>query len=132
MKNPLIKNKQFSLFLYKISTDILILLLTFFCLAFLADSILPGIISDHISFLKFFFIITATTLLVTYLGMKNEITYSPAKSKRKKVLFAFLSIFFVLSLLVSLRKFFPIEITVIGITSIAIVFYFYKTLIHET
>lgn len=127
MKN-IFKNKNVSLFLYKLSIDIIFLLFVFFTFSFLFETILPGIISDHLSFMKLFFLILVMIFLATYLAMKNEISFEMLKTKKNKLLLAVLSFFFVLITTISVKNFLGYEIAIIMITSCAILFYFHKIL----
>ena len=126
-------NKKFPALVYKILNDILALLLIALFLFLLAESILPGIISTHFSFLKLIMIILAVLGLIIFLGKQNNFQFSGLDKKnllagRQIRLIVITAIIFFLALAAnSLFKFSPWEILIITPLSCFVLIYFYKT-----
>jgi len=125
IKNKMKKISNNKIFIvYKLLGDILTL--TFFAWAFfiLAENILPGFISIHLSFLKLTLFTLTIAFLMSFLGKKLALTFTPQKTN--KVLLFIVVIFFVSNLFLSLIKFNSPEIVVITIISGLICFISYR------
>lgn len=125
-------DKNFPILVYKIFNDILSLLLVALFLFLLAESILPGIISSHLSFLKLILIIFIFWASIVFLGRKNNFQFSLSdkknllKSRRNRRIVIIAIIFFLILITNSLFKFSPWEILVIAPLSCFALIYFYK------
>ncbi len=135
------KTKNFSLLAYKILSDVLALLLIVFSLFLLAEGMLPGIISNYLSFLKLILIIFIILGLIIFLGKKNDLQFSNLDKKsppiRRTGLFVDRQVrtmfiagiaFFLILTANSLFRFSPWEILIITPLSCFVLIYFYKIL----
>ena len=83
---PLSKNTL--LIGYKLLSDLLFLFLFFFILALIADGLIPGIISSHISFLKIIFILSLNLMALYTVGYAADIKLTnPILSNKKTTVF---------------------------------------------
>ncbi len=71
--------------IYKLLVDILFLLLMFFALSLIADNLISGIVSTHISFLKILFFITIDLIALGAVGGAAKINLIE-KSPNKKTI----------------------------------------------
>ncbi|MFA5776897.1 MAG: hypothetical protein WC906_00395 [Parcubacteria group bacterium] len=117
------------IFLYKILSDILSLLLVFFALLLVSEGVMPGLASSHLSFTRLSLIIFAVLGSVIYLGKINEISFE--MSNKKTALSCGLIVFAVILIINSMLKFDWWEIAVITIAAILLLFYLYKNFISE-
>lgn len=79
------KNKL--LIFYKLLGDLLFLLLTFFVLALIADGLLSGLVSSHISFLKILALITLNLAALYAIGYAAEIKITEGQTNKKPPFF---------------------------------------------
>jgi hypothetical protein len=110
---------------YKILHDTLFLLLLVFCAALIAEGIIPGFLSSHLSFTKIIIAIFANISAIALISKKIELpkfNYSDKKSK----LIAGLFFFSIILIVNSLLKFGWLENAIITLISGAIFFYFYR------
>lgn len=121
-----ILTKDLSLLLYKIFNDTLFLLLIAYALLLIADSLIPGFISNLFSFTRMTLLVFANLGLVIYLGKRNGVSFSAPESKKNKLWLIFFLIFFLFLLIRALYKFSVWEIVIIVISSLAILYYLYK------
>lgn len=84
---PLSLNKNKRLILYKLLGDLLFLLLVFFGLALIADGLLPGIISSHISFLKMIILITLAIMVFYVTGHMAGVKLAEERPNKKTTIF---------------------------------------------
>ena len=117
------------IFLYKILSDILALLLVSFALLLISEGIMPGLASAHLSFTRLSLIIFAVLGGVIYLGKINEISFE--FGNKKTALSCGLIVFAVILIVNSMLKFDWWEIAVITIVSIALLFFLYKNFLSE-
>lgn len=82
----IITNKNNWLLAYKLSHDLLLLLLLTFGATLAAESMLPGLVSSKISFSKITIALFLVLTLIAYLGKKLNITYSKTKTSKNKIL----------------------------------------------
>ena len=126
-----ILSRDLSLLLYKIFNDTLFLLLIAFGFFLLAEGLIPGFASSHLSFTKIVLVIFANLGMVIYLGKRNDISFNPSGIKKNKLWLAFFLIFFVFLLIRALYKFSVWEIIVIVISSLVIFYFFYKNTLKK-
>ena len=81
----LAKNKL--LILYKLLGDLLFLLLAFFSLALIADGLLSGLVSSHISFLKIICLITLKHNALYAVGRAADVKITEDRGNRKTTIF---------------------------------------------
>lgn len=86
MRLPLpAKNKL--LITYKLLSDLLFLLLIFFALAMVADGLIAGIVSTHISFLKIIFLITLDLFALYVISQVADIEITTSLPNKKTTIF---------------------------------------------
>ncbi len=95
-------NKNLLLLAYKLLTDLLFLVLIFFTFTLVIESLLPGIITSHISFLKIIFLLALNLLTLYFLGHYLKINFPTNQTNKKTVLF--LTVLFSLLIFNSLLK----------------------------
>jgi hypothetical protein len=121
-------NKQFEILAYKILCDVLFLwLLTFFGLL-IAESAVPGYFSVYLSFTKMIIALFVLLALIAFLGKRNELSFKMLDLKRtlkNKTTVLLLLVSLVLTIN-SVRFFGKFDIAIISLSSIAILFLFYK------
>jgi len=134
IKNMPIKNilrsRQFYLLAYKLLYDAIFLVLLVAFVSFIAQTIIPGLLSAHLSTLRIFVILIVLLMLTSLLGRKLDIAYTSKSASSKKSPRAALSVIF-LFLLVgdSMLKFSLWQNLIITLGTVAIAFLLYKTLI---
>ncbi|MDX9913454.1 MAG: hypothetical protein RBS77_02645 [Candidatus Moranbacteria bacterium] len=117
--------------IYKLLKNILVTLLIIWGLALLGESLLPEFVSAQISFLK----LTLLTFIIIFalyiVSQKIELPKPTQKNNQKVTLFT--SIFFIIIILgLALLKFDYFSNVTIVLTTLLILFYFYKELLeHE-
>ncbi|MGW8184661.1 MAG: hypothetical protein ACWGHO_00945 [Candidatus Moraniibacteriota bacterium] len=117
--------------IYKLLKNILVTLLIIWGLALLGESLLPEFVSAQISFLK----LTLLTFIIIFalyiISQKIELPKPTQKNNQKVTLFT--SIFFIIIILgLALLKFDYFSNVTIVLTTLLILFYFYKELFeHE-
>lgn len=82
---PLAKNKL--IITYKLLGDLLFLLLLFFALALVADGLIPGIVSTHISFLKIISLIALSLIALYTIGYLAQIKITAERPNKKTTIF---------------------------------------------
>ncbi len=110
---------------YKLLNDAVFLMLMVFTALLAAESILPGVVSAHVSFLKVSLIIMALISALLYIGRKYTLSSPQIKIKKSKLVIALIILFLPLAIL-SLIKFSFLEIFIILIATLLILFYLYK------
>ena len=76
-----------SLIFYKLLVDSLFLCLLFFGLALIADGMIPGIVTDHVSFLKIIFFIFFILSAAYIFGSFAKIRFNDFSRNKKGALF---------------------------------------------
>jgi hypothetical protein len=127
----IIKSKDFLLVTYKLLHDALFLVLATFALTLIAEGLLPGIISSHISMARIAILIFVLLGAIVWIGNKLEIVYDAPKIKSSKflpplILFSFLLIGN------SMLKFALWENIIITLTTLFIFFLFYNLFFSKT
>lgn len=118
--------------LYKLLKNILIALSFAWVAILIIDSILVGFLSSQVSFFKLT-LITAILLSLIYLITKDFELKKPGKENKNNFLIISLSIIIFLVLILANLDFGAFSIATIVLTSLLIMFYFYKELVkHET
>lgn len=114
--------------IYKLLKNILIGLLVIWVLALLGEAILPGFISSHLSFLKLTLLLFAIICTLQFISPRLEHPRPILKEKSRLILFS--SIFFVIIIFgLALLKFNYFSNITIILTTLIILFYFYKELL---
>lgn len=109
------KNKL--LIIYKLLADLLFLLLFFFTLTLIADGLIPGIVSSHISFLKIVILITLNLGALYFVGAAAEISLSEERPNKKTIAFlAMLALLLILNGVFKLNLY--LAIFILAVTSI--------------
>ena len=123
------RNNNFRLvIIYKLLYDVLFLLLLVFAALMIADSLLPGFLSGHLSFTKIIFLIFVNLLLIFYFDKKiNTSQKNETPKKPGKYFLSGLVVFMILLIIVSLLKFSWSSIAVITSTSLLVAYYLYKS-----
>ena len=79
--------KEKILILYKLLGDLLFLLLAFFFLSLIADGLIPGIVSSHISFLRIIILIVLNLSAMYAAGYAAGIDFKESRSNKKTTFF---------------------------------------------
>ena len=118
--------------LYKLLQNILVTFLIVWGLAILGESFLPEFVSAHISFLKLTLVVFAIIFSIYLLSQKIELQGKPSRDNHKVILFASV-IFMIIIFGLALLKFdYFINVGII-LSTLLILFYFYKELLgHES
>ncbi len=69
--------------IYKLLNDLLLVLLVFLVLSLLTDSLITGLVTRHISFLKIVILIALDLIAIYKVGALVDIHIQPQKNKRK-------------------------------------------------
>lgn len=80
-------NKNTWAVIYKLLADVMFLLLALFFLALVADGIIPGIVSRHISFLKITLLVIFNLAALYAIGNYAEISVREQKNNKKTLIF---------------------------------------------
>ena len=105
------KNKL--LIIYKLLADLLFLLLLFFSLVLIADGLIPGIVSSHISFLKIVLLITLNLGALYFVGSVAEISLNEERPNKKTIVFiAMLALLLVSNGLLKLNLYLALSILI--------------------
>ena len=124
-------SKNAYLILYKLLHDVLLLALLTFSGMLIAEGVLHGIISSHISFDRVAMFIFVILLCITWIGSKFQITYPSPKIKRSKIL-PFLILISFLLIGNSMLKFALWENITITLTALLVFFLMYGLLFSQT
>ncbi|MEI7891235.1 MAG: hypothetical protein WCI36_04705 [bacterium] len=127
-KLQLTRNKL--LIIYKLSYDLLFLLLLTFIAVLGAEGLLPGLISSKISFTKITIGIFAVMILITWLGENLQITYAKVNLNRNKIIPIF-TLFSFLLIGNSLLKFALWENIIITLATLGVFFLLYEIIFAD-
>lgn len=116
------------LLFYKILETVIFLAIFVWAIALLAENVLPGFISTHLSFLKLTLFTSFLLIIMSTLGRNLELK---KKLKIKKWPLLVLAILGFVIISLSLIKFNYFEIFITTVTSLFIISYFYKVLFKE-
>ncbi|HBO16518.1 MAG: hypothetical protein UR69_C0003G0131 [Candidatus Moranbacteria bacterium GW2011_GWE2_35_2-] len=123
-------NKNLIIILSKLSRDFLILFMFSYGMILLAEAILPGIISSHISMTILTWILIATIIISAFLSKKSgQEDISTTPQEENSLTFWLLFVLFLIIIFLSLFGFSLWEIIITTILTIAITFYAKKEII---
>lgn len=122
-------NKNNWIIIYKLLADAMFLLLMFLFITLIADGLIPGIISEHISFLKIILLIIFNLAILYTIGNYLKINLEEKKGNKKTIIFlGIMAIFLILNGLLKLNIYLAVFILMITV----ITFYFlYKNFFLE-
>jgi hypothetical protein len=83
MPDKIKENKNLVAIIYKLLNDLLLIFLIFFAIALVADGMLPGIITEHISFLKIIFLIALDLSAIYLIGSQLKTKLSDKDINKK-------------------------------------------------
>lgn len=117
-------SQNHQLIVLKLVYDCLFVLLVFFTIAFIADSILPGIISDHLGLYKIVLAI-AINIIGIFILVKNTGTVASPKMTNKKTVFfvLFIVLLLIFNSLLSLSIWLNLFLTIL---SLVVGYFIYK------
>lgn len=122
-------DKNTALIMLKLFYDILFVFLIFFGLAFIADSILPGIVSSHFGLYKIIAIILLVVIFINLLSKKTNV-FGSQKMNNKKTIFIvlFFMILFLFNSFLSLSLWLNILLIIATVLS---GYFVYKSFFEE-
>lgn len=107
-------NKNISIIIYKLLFDLLFIFLFFFALMLLAEGLIPGIVSTHISFLRIIILSSLNIFAIYLVGNFSKINIQPQKTNKKTTIFlAVLGIILVFNSLIKLNLFLAVFILIL-------------------
>lgn len=116
------------LIVFKLFYDCLFVLLVFFMLSFIADSILPGIVSDHIGLYKILLAVVLNIIGIFLLEKNSEVIVPQKMTNKKTVL---LVLFIVLLLIFNSLLSLDIWLNVFLVFMSILVFFFINKVLSE-
>src|SRR3989339_491419 len=72
---------------YKLLVDLLCIILFFFALTLLAEGLIPGIVSTHISFSRIIILSSLNIFAIYFVGNFSKINIAPQKTNKKTTIF---------------------------------------------
>ena len=114
--------------IYKLSNDLLLVLLIFFVVAMVGEAVLPGIISAHVGMYEITLLILLDILGISFLGRKLQIGKEKFLNKKTTI---FLIVVTTLFLLNSVLKINFYLIPVVVIISLVSIYFLYQVLNEE-
>ena len=124
----ILKNSQFYLLIYKLLHDLLFLVIATAFVSIIIEGAIPGFLSQQLSPLRIYVILVILLFVISLLGNKLAIDY-PQKISKKSPLAALSVVFLFLIIGNSMLKFALWQNLIITLTTTAIAFLLYKTLI---
>lgn len=122
-------NKNAQLILYKLLNDLLFCWLIFFLLTLVAEGLLPGIITRHLSFLKIILALILNLVAIYILGSFSSINIQSKKiEKRNFFWLTLLATFLIFNSLIKINLTLNIFILIF---SLAIIYFSFKNLFAE-
>jgi hypothetical protein len=122
-------NKENLILAYKILHDILFVVLVFFTMAMIAEGVLPGIVTDHISFTKIIIFIFINLLAIYVLGSFLSVNVSDSRPSKKTALpLLFVSILLIFNSLLKINIYLNLFTL---ITAIVTGYFVYKVIREE-
>lgn len=116
-------SENFKKITYKLSTDVALILIIFFVLALLAETVLPGIVSGRRGFEIVVFLLALDVVLNVYLAKELGLTFGDEKKKKAIYVLLFLGLLMLVS---SLVKFGLILASLIVIFSVVVLYFLFK------
>ena len=118
-------NKNMFLITYKLLHDALLILLLTLATSLIAEGLLPGIISGHISLARIVLVILFILGFIVFIGQRFDLTYIAPAAKKNRLL-PILILFVFLLIGNSLLNFAFWQNMLITLTTIIIFYLFYK------
>lgn len=112
------------LIIYNLLNDTLVILLFAWAVFLSMENLLPGFISNQLSFLKLTLFALLLIVIISSLGKKLNLSFPKEKIKKWPLIIAIL--FFIFNITIVLYKFNWLQIIIITLVSFLILFYFYK------
>jgi len=119
------KDKDFLVIVYKLSYDLLLLLLVTFTGVMVVEGLLPGFLAGKVSLTKIGLAIFLMLGIIAYLGKNLKITYKKLRLSKTKLL-PVIILFSFLLIGNSLLKFAIFENFIITLVTLFIIFLFYE------
>lgn len=111
-------NRNSLIIIYKLLHDLLFLMLIFFAVALMADGLIPGIISNHVSFLKITIFSILNLAAVYALGNYLQIKFKDqTKNKKTTILLVAIAALLIFNSLIKLNIFLAIFILLVVLLS---------------
>ncbi len=126
---PKINHKQSLLLIYKLLHDLSFVMFVIFLILILADAILPGVLSFHLSIPLFIFFMLLTLSIIGQIGRKFNLSY-PLVSIRKNKFIPLFVIVIILLLGGSMLKFYLWENLLILSGTLCLLFLFYRIILR--
>ncbi|MDR3559632.1 MAG: hypothetical protein P4L62_00515 [Candidatus Pacebacteria bacterium] len=120
--------KNTALVTYKLANDLLFILLIFFTLAFIAEGIIPGLVSTSFSLLRFAVLIALTLALIFTVAPRAGIKLKKPLNKKMTALVIFVTALLFFNSLLKLSVYLNIFIS---LTAIFAGYYTYETISEE-
>lgn len=121
----MVLNKNFLLIAYKLLNDLLFILLIFFAGALIADGLVPGLISDHFSFLRLILVVFFNMAAIYLIAQKLDIPSAPARNKKTTIFLSIVAALVIFNGLFEINLYLAIFISILSL----IIFYLiYKNL----
>ncbi|HAT73767.1 MAG: hypothetical protein US30_C0004G0135 [Candidatus Moranbacteria bacterium GW2011_GWF2_36_839] len=80
-------NQNSIIIIYKLLVDLLFIILFFFALTLLAEGLIPGIVSTHISFSRIIILSFLNIFAIYFVGNFSKINIAPQKTNKKTTIF---------------------------------------------
>ncbi len=127
----LLANKNFLLLTYKLLQDALYILLFSFTIILIAEGLLPGIVTSHLSLAKLAIVLIATLTAIVFLGRKLGYTYAKTRLTKSRLLPVLIMISFLL-IGNSLLRFKLWENIIITILTLFVFIFIYHLLLSDS
>lgn len=112
-------NKNAYRILYKLLGDVLFLLSFFFALTLIVEGLIPGLVSDHISFFRLIIILALTMVGLLFAGRLGEIsTSTSSKNKKTSLVLGFLSAILIFNGLLKIHLYLSLIILILCLTAL--------------
>ena len=126
--HPNIKKGQ-KIILYKIAKNVLNFFLLAWTGALFVEVLIPGFISNYLSFTKIILVISVLTAIIYYLTEDFEVT--AVQKENSKIMFTSAFLFALIVIVIASLNFSPITILVISVTTLLAIFYLYKIILEK-
>ncbi len=126
----IISSRNFLTLIYKLLHDSLFILLFSFTMILIAEGLLPGIATAHLSLAKLAIIVIATLIGIVLIGKKLDLTYAKTRLNKSKLLPILITVSFLL-IGNSLLRFAFWENIIITVLTLFVFILFYHLLFLE-
>jgi len=126
--HPNIKKGQ-KIILYKIAKNVLNFFLLAWTGALFVEVLIPGFISNYLSFTKIILAISILTMIICYLSRDFDIT--DVQKENSKILLTSASLFALIMISIACLNFSPITLSIISATTLLAIFYLYKIILKK-